>query len=93
MPNAADGMGDSTSKNNCAVLAKAITWTFEDWQLSDAHRQLLLGVDPNSRETLDRYAKGGPLIDTRDLLDRASYLLGIYKELRPLYPETPVRAG
>lgn len=72
-----------------AVLAKALMRAFDEWSLSNAERQVLLGLGGNSRTTLKRYAEGHPLANTRDLLDRAGHLLGIYKGLMLLYPENP----
>lgn len=78
-----------TDEHRRAVLAKALMRAFDEWGLSNADRQTLLGLGANSRATLQRYAKGHPLANTRDLLDRAGHLLGIYKGLALLYPENP----
>lgn len=78
-----------TDKRKRAVLAKALMRAFDEWSLSNADRQTLLGLGARSRTTLKRYAEGYPLANTRDLLDRARHLLGIYKGLALLYPENP----
>lgn len=84
----------TTAKDKRAVLAKAVMRAFDEWQLPKTDRQVLLGLGPNSRATLGRYAKGYPLNNNRDLLDRVGYLLGIYQGLQILYPENPeIRAG
>lgn len=81
-------------KNERVVLAKAIMRAFEEWGLANADRQVLLGLGVHGRATLGRYAKGQPLSNTRDLLDRVGHLLGIYKGLQLLYPENPeIRSG
>jgi len=57
----------------------------EAWRLSTAELMVLLG-EP-SRTTFFRWKAGevGPL--SRDLLERLSYLLGIYKALQILLPQ------
>ena len=37
--------------------------------------------------TLNRYTKGEPLADSRDLLDRVKNLFSIHRSLRILFPE------
>jgi hypothetical protein len=76
------------------VLAQALTRLFEELHVATADRARLLGLAPNNRTTLKRYERDEPLGATRDLLDRASLLLGIYKNLRLLYPMNPgIRAN
>ena len=79
----------SASERERVVLAKAVMRAFDEWQLPNADRQVLLGLGPNSRTTLNRYASGSPLNNTRDLLDRVGHILGIYKGFQLLYPENP----
>lgn len=76
-----------------AVLAKGIMRALDEWGLHNADKQTLLGLGDNSRSTLKRYAEGHPLANTRDLLDRAGHILGIYKGLALLYPENPEIRG
>ncbi len=40
-----------------------------------------------NRTSLTRYRKGGALPNSRDVLDRAGWLLSIHKALRLLYPQ------
>lgn len=47
------------------------------------------GLGLRSQATLRRYSQGQPLNNTRDLLDRVGHLLGIYKNLKLLYPINP----
>ncbi len=88
------GTRDRSDEHKRAVLAKAIMRAFDQRGLPNSDRQLLLGLGPNSRATLSRYAKGQPLNNIRDLLDRVGHLLAVYRGLQLLYPENPeIRAG
>ena len=77
---------DATSRDARSRLAGMIMRLFEHWKLSTAEQAAALGISPGSRSTLVRYRAGEPLADDRDLLDRASHLLGIHKSLRILFP-------
>jgi transcriptional regulator with XRE-family HTH domain len=77
---------DATSREARARLARRITTLVGHWGLSAAEQAAALGISPGSRSTLVRYRAGEPLADDRDLLDRASHLLGIHKSLRILFP-------
>ncbi len=69
-------------------LARVISALFERWQLDTDVQMQLLGMSPKSRKQLPRYRAGEqPLPSSRDVLDRAGYLLGIHKGLRLLFPE------
>ncbi|HLU62837.1 MAG TPA: MbcA/ParS/Xre antitoxin family protein [Gammaproteobacteria bacterium] len=73
-----------------AGFAAAITRLFDEhWQLGSADALMLLGLNEQSRTTLERYRDGRPIGQNRDLLERISHLLGIHKSLRLLYPENP----
>jgi hypothetical protein len=67
-------------------LAAMVTKLLEHWKLTASEQADLLGLSTGSRSTLVRYRSGEPLADNRDLLDRASHLLGIHKSLRLLFP-------
>lgn len=67
-------------------LAKMVMRLFNLWQLAQTDQATLLGLSPRSRNSINRYKKGEPLNDNRDLLDRVYNLLGIHKALRILYP-------
>jgi len=58
----------------------------EEWALNNEQQMQLLGL--SSRQTLANWRKapGGATL-TRDLQERLSYLLGIYKSLRILFPD------
>lgn len=68
------------------VLATAVMRLFGHWQLSAEEQLILLGLNRDSRTTLNRYRQGGAFAASRDLLDRAGHLLGIHKSLRLLFP-------
>lgn len=77
-----------------AVLAKAVSRLFDEWNLQTTDRAALLGLNQNSRATLGRYAGGEPLANSRDLLDRVGHLLSIYRMLALIFPENPeIRSG
>lgn len=57
----------------------------EQWQLSTAQQRVLLGHPPPS--TYFKWKKEPPASLPRDVLERLSYLLGIYKALQILLPD------
>jgi hypothetical protein len=71
------------SRKGLAVLVLRL---FDHWNLSTEQRLNLLGMRPTSRAVLGKYKKGAPLPPSRDVIDRAGWLLGIHKSLRLLYP-------
>jgi hypothetical protein len=68
-------------------LARMIIRLFEHWDLSLPEQSGLLGLSTSNRASIARYRAGEPLADNRDLLDRASCLLGIHKTLRIIFPQ------
>ena len=56
----------------------------ERWNLSVREQQTLLGAPP--RSTFFSWRKGAPVTLSRDTLERISHILGIYKDLRILFP-------
>ena len=71
-------------------LASMLMKLFDHWELNQKAQSNLLGISELSRGTLDKYRKGiNPLPKSRDMLDRAGYLLAIHKALRLLYPKNP----
>jgi hypothetical protein len=68
-------------------LARLVTRLFELWGLTLPEQAGLLGLSRSNRASIARYRSGEPLADSRDLLDRASCLLGIHKTLRILFPQ------
>ena len=59
------------------------------WKLSTAQQRVLLGNPPSSTYFKWKKTKAGAL--PRDVLERISYILGIYKALQILLPD-PARA-
>jgi hypothetical protein len=74
------------SRDARSRLAGMVMRLFDHWQLAATEQAAILGLSTASRSALARYRKGEPLADSRDLLDRASHLLGIHKSLRILFP-------
>jgi hypothetical protein len=69
-----------------AILPGIFRMLGEEWGLNNEQQMRLLGL--SSRQTLANW-KRAPAAATlsRDLQERLSYLLGIYKSLRILFPE------
>ena len=69
-------------------LASMLMKLFDHWKLNQKAQTNLLGISELSRSTLDKYRKGtSPLSKSRDMLDRAGYLLAIHRALCLLYPK------
>lgn len=66
------------------VALKAFFNITREWGCTQTQRQTLLG--DIARSTLNNYAKQPALRLNRDLLERISYVMGIYKALQVLYP-------
>lgn len=67
-----------------------------EWGLTDEQQCILLGgVSRSTLRRLRERALSGKAIDTlvRDQLDRLSYILGIYKALQILHPDTASAAA
>lgn len=56
------------------------------WGLSETEQMRLLGLD--SRSTLQNWKRGAVAAIPRDALERISYVMGIYKGLQILLPQT-----
>ena len=56
------------------------------WQLTAAQQRVLLGNPPSSTFFKWKKERRGPL--SRDVLERISYVLGIYKALQILLPDS-----
>lgn len=72
-----------------APALRAFFRVAEHWQLNTAQQRTLLGNPPSSTFFKWKKEQGGAL--SRDVLERISYVLGIYKALQILLPE-PERA-
>jgi hypothetical protein len=80
---------DLTTDDSRSRQALLITRLFDQWNLNTDDQLNLLGLSQKSRATLGRYRKGNPLSPSRDMQDRAGWLLSIHKALRLLYPHNP----
>ena len=58
----------------------------EAWRLKEQEQMRLLGLE--SRSTLQSWKRGAVAAVPKDALERISYILGIYKGLKILLPET-----
>lgn len=58
----------------------------EAWRLNEQEQMQILGLD--SRSTLQNWKRGAVAAISRDALERISYVLGIYKGLHILLPQT-----
>jgi len=56
------------------------------WGLSENEQMRLLGLD--SRSTLQNWKRGAVAVISKDALERISYVMGIYKGLQTLLPQT-----
>ncbi|BES71473.1 MbcA/ParS/Xre antitoxin family protein [Marinobacter nanhaiticus D15-8W] len=72
------------------VALKAFFNITAEWGCSQADRQKLLG--DIARSTLNNYAKLPAQRLNRDLMERISYIMGIYKALQILYPTRELAA-
>ncbi len=77
---------DLTTEENRAKLARLLTNLFAKWELSTTEQLNLLGLSATSRSLLTKYRRGSALANSRDMLDRAGWLLAIHKALRLLFP-------
>jgi len=78
---------DIHSEESRKQLAKLLMNLFERWDLDTSTQLNLLGLSTTSRSLLTPYKKGEKALpNTRDLFDRAGWLLSIHKSLRLLYP-------
>jgi hypothetical protein len=69
-------------------LARELIALFDRWELSNHQRMELLSLSPGQRKALNQYRRGQRAFPcTRDALDRAGLLLGIYRGLGDLFPE------
>ena len=58
----------------------------EAWKLSEGEQMAILGLD--SRSTLQNWKRGAVAALSKDALERISYVMGIYKGLQILVPQT-----
>ena len=68
-------------------LLPAIFRIFSQWRLTGAQQMTLLGLS-NEKTLYNWKSQPEKAKLTRDLLERASYILGIYRALQILFPDT-----
>lgn len=69
-----------------SAIAKMLMKMFDLWNMTTEEQLDVLGLSTANRAALTRYRKGEPIAQSRDMLDRAGYLLAIHKNLRLLFP-------
>ena len=69
-----------------SALLPAIFAIFSQWHLTGTQQMTLLGLS-NEKTLYNWKGQPGKAKLTRDLLERASYILGIYKSLQILLPD------
>ncbi len=74
------------SDSDRGAIAKMLMKLFEHWTLNTEEQLDMLGLSLANRAALSRYRKGEPIAASRDMLERASHLFGIHKNLRLLFP-------
>lgn len=77
------GTGDLRSSETAAAGFRAFENIAKSWQLSLAQQATLLGI---SRSMLYQWRRGKVPRLERHVLERLSYVLGIYKALQILFP-------
>ena len=88
----AEESSSSTGPSGAVHAAPALRAFFniaERWELTAAQQRVLLGNPPSSTFFKWKKERKGPV--PRDVLERISYILGIYKALQILLPD-PARA-
>jgi hypothetical protein len=73
-------------------LLPAIFAIFKQWQLTGAQQMTLLGLS-NEKTLYNWKSQPEKAKLTRDLLERTSYILGIYKSLELLLPDSKLAAS
>lgn len=58
----------------------------EAWDLSETEQMRILGLD--SRSTFQNWKRGAVSVISKDALERISYVMGIYKGLQILLPQS-----
>ena len=75
-----------SSSSTASLLLPTIFNIFSQWKLTGTQQMTLLGL--SNEKTLYNWKSQPETAElTRDLLERASYILGIYKSLQILLPD------
>ena len=69
------------------ILARMSVKLFGRWRLSLEDQLTLLALSSGGRATLRTYARGMPIGDRQDRIERAELLLSIHATLGRLYPQ------
>ncbi len=85
MPAAAGVPSAAALKEAAPAALRAFFAIADAWELSNAQARKLLGNPPES--TFYQWKRGVVGAVSRDLMERLSYLLGIYKALQILLPD------
>ncbi len=72
-------------KQICSTALEAFFNICSLWKLSTKQQEILLGL---SESTFFKYKKDKNVILHRDTLERISYIVGIYKALNVLFPDS-----
>jgi hypothetical protein len=83
--------GTTGAPDPAPAALRAVFRIFDAWGLSTDDARRLLGDPPAS--TYFKWKKGDTGRIPRDTLERASYLLGIYKALQLLFPDPAIADG
>jgi hypothetical protein len=75
---------DADDRKTSLAAKKAFFRIMDLWKVGNEQAQTLLGHPSRSTFFSWKKAEGGPL--PRDVLERVSYVLGIYKGLQVLFP-------
>jgi hypothetical protein len=84
MPREATAALDSVQQLDHDAAKRAFFRIMAAWGVGDAEARVLLGAP--SRSTFYNYKRGGGGALNADTLERVSYVLGIYKGLKLLFP-------
>jgi len=74
-----------SQKEICAVALEAFFNICDFWKLSTKEQEILLGLHGS---TFFKYKKDKNVVLHKDTLERISYIIGIYKALNILFPDS-----
>ena len=74
---------------NHSQITPMLLKMFDLWSLSTEERLSALGLSTKNRAALKCYTNGSSISASRDMLDRAGYLIAIHNNLKLLFPKNP----
>jgi len=77
---------DLKSAESACVALKTFFNIMKEWRVSEENQRIFLG-EPD-KFTFEKWKKGNVSTLTDDVLERISYVFGVYKNLRILLPKT-----